>query len=77
MNKLLYLNGIIAINIAFSCTCQPNKNEVNAHKTIHLRKFIGCLSKLNNLYMAGNINITVSSSVTIGVTFGKNEWENS
>ncbi|CAD6219274.1 GSCOCG00004890001-RA-CDS [Cotesia congregata] len=36
------LNGMIAVKIAFSWTCHPNINELNAHKIIHLTKSSRC-----------------------------------
>lgn len=66
-----YLKGIIAIKIAFSCTCHPNKNDESAHKTIHLKKFVGCLLRVHNFIKAGNIITPVNVIVTSGVTLGK------
>lgn len=71
-----YLNGIITIIIAFSCTCQPNKKAVKPHNTIHLKKWIGLFNR-NNFTNAGNINKAVSIIVVVGVTFGNREYENS
>lgn len=68
---------MIDINIAFSCTCQPNKNEVNAHITRHRTNCRGCAPVFHNLTNAGTEAPAVHSIVTNGDTEGNTAWENS
>ena len=52
----LYLSGMRAVRIAFSCTCQPNIKEERPHIITHLKNFFGSLkafSLKNKLQRAG------------------------
>lgn len=69
---------MIAIKIAFSWTCHPNKNEVNAHKTIHLINKCGFWGdEFHSFINNGNINTTVHNIVKVGVIFGNTELDDS
>lgn len=70
-----HLKGMMAIRIAFSCTCHPNIKDVNAQMTMHLTKCIGCLFRKKSLIIAGTRKMAVKIIVTNGEIFGKNEWD--
>ena len=68
------VNGIITIRIAFSWTCQPNRNAANPQRVndvTNVRKGLLDLLARIPMMIPGNMAIRVHTSVTKGETDGR------
>lgn len=64
--------GMRGNNIAFSCTCHPNRNADNEHIVTPLKRFFGVGTRASSS-IHGVMLIIISAVQTNGVGFGKTE----
>ena len=66
--------GRMTNRIAFSWTCQPSRNEVQAHSARHLMNWLVLEGQVHSLARAGTIATRVSRAVVRGEMSGRTEW---
>ena len=65
--------GRITNSIAFSWTCQPSRNEVQAHSARHLMNWLVLEGQVHSLARAGSMASRVRTAVVSGEMLGRTE----